>query len=266
MSDIVPRTAEGEQARWRPLAAVDRRVLGVLIEKAKTTPDAYPMSSNSLRSGCNQKNNRFPLMDREIEDVEESLARLRAVGAVTEVQGGGRVARFRHHAYEWLGVDKTELAVMAELLLRGAQTEGELRGRAARMEPIADVAALRPIVASLQDKKLVISLTPAGRGHMLTHALYEPRELEKVRAEAQSGAAAHEAAETDAPSVPARPKPIAASSLPSPSRVSPPAASSDATPLATQQAVDELRRELETVRAEMAGLRKDLDDLWSNFR
>src|SRR5262245_62757548 len=129
------------------------------------------MSLNALRTGCNQKNNREPVTQLTDEDVEESLARLRPLGAVEEVQGSGRVARFRHHMYEWLGVDKVELAVMAELLLRGAQTEGELRGRAARMEPIADLAALRPILASLKQKGLVVSVTPEGRGHVLTHAL-----------------------------------------------------------------------------------------------
>src|SRR5690606_19608238 len=115
-----------------------------------------------------------------LDDVEASLERLRAVGAVVEVQGGGRVSRFRHKAYDWLGVDKTELAVMAELLLRGAQTEGELRGRAARMEPIADLGALRPVLDSLSSKKLIVSLSPAGRGHVLSHALYLEREMEKL--------------------------------------------------------------------------------------
>ncbi len=119
----------GRAPAWHPLQALDRRVLGVLVEKAKTTPEAYPLSLNALRTGCNQKSNRYPLMEVEPEDVEESLERLRGLGAVAEVQGGGRVARFRHCLYDWLGVDKAELAVMAELLLRGAQTDGELRGR-----------------------------------------------------------------------------------------------------------------------------------------
>src|ERR1700730_8776997 len=127
MSEIVPRPGDQQQPRWRPLSAIDRRVLGVLAEKAKTTPDGYPMSINSLRSGCNQKSNRHPLMELELEDVEESLTRLRAAGAVAEVQGSGRVLRYRHYMYEWLGVEKVELGVMTELLLRGAQTEGELR-------------------------------------------------------------------------------------------------------------------------------------------
>src|SRR5262249_8237460 len=152
-------------------SAQDRRVLGVLVEKAKTTPDAYPMSVSAITSGANQKSNRFPSMNLEPDDVQESLDRLRQLGAVGEVQGSRRRPRVRHYLYEWLGVDKVELAVMAELLLRGSQTEGELRGRAARMEPIADLAALRPVLQSLKGKNLVIPLTPEGRGHVLTHAL-----------------------------------------------------------------------------------------------
>jgi uncharacterized protein YceH (UPF0502 family) len=128
-------------------------------------------------------------MQLELDDVQESLDRLRSLGAVAEVIGGGRAAKYRHHFYEWLGVDKAESAVMIELLLRGAQTEGELRGRAARMEPIADLAALRPVLQSLKAKGLIISLTSEGRGHVVTHALYEPRELEKLRAEYAGGAA-----------------------------------------------------------------------------
>ena len=132
------------QHRWQPLGAIDRRVAGVLAEKAKTTPDAYPMSLNAVRTGCNQKSNRWPAMELEQDQVEESLDRLRALGAVGLVEGGGRVQKYRHYLYEWLGVDKAELAVMTELLLRGDQTVGELRSRATRMEPIADLAALGP--------------------------------------------------------------------------------------------------------------------------
>ena len=123
-------SAPPQTAKWRPLAAIDRRVLGVLVEKAKTTPDQYPITLNGLCSGCNQKSNRFPQMEVKPEDVEDSLERLR-LGAVTEIQGSGRVAKYRHLAYEWLGVEKLELAVMTELLLRGTQTEGDLRGRGA---------------------------------------------------------------------------------------------------------------------------------------
>ena len=128
--------------QWKPISAIERRILGVLVEKAKTTPDAYPMSLNALTTGCNQKNNRDPQMHLAADDVSDALDRLRGLNAVLEVHGDSRVARYKHRLYEWLGVEKVEMAVMAELLLRGAQTIGELRGRAARMEPIT---ALRSV-------------------------------------------------------------------------------------------------------------------------
>lgn len=181
-------TETKEKPAWQPVGPIERRVLGVLVEKAKTTPDVYPMSLNALRTGCNQKNNRDPIMQLTDEQVEASLANLKALSAAEEVQGSGRVSRYRHRLYEWLGVDKVELAVMAELLLRGTQSEGELRGRAARMEPIADVAALRPILASLKNKGLVVSVTAEGRGHVVTHSLYAPDEVQKVRAQFESNA------------------------------------------------------------------------------
>src|SRR3954470_17060012 len=167
--------------RWQPLNMRQRRVFGVLVEKAKTTPDVYPMTINGLVAGCNQKSNREPVMNLSADDVEQVLEELRGMGAVTEVQGSGRVAKYPHHAYEWLGVEKTELAVMTELLLRGEQTLGELRGRAARMEPIADVGALRPVIDSLIKKDLMIELTPPGRGQIVSHNLYKERELNELK-------------------------------------------------------------------------------------
>jgi uncharacterized protein YceH (UPF0502 family) len=170
----------------------------VLVEKAKTTPDGYPMTISALVAGSNQKTNRSPLMSMTADEVEETLAELRELGAVTEVQSGGRVARYKHRMYEWLGVDKVELAVMAELMLRGDQTVGELRGRAARMEPIADLGALRPILQSLMQKNLVIALTPEGRGQSVTHNLYKPRELDELKARYAAGAPAPSSAEGEA--------------------------------------------------------------------
>jgi len=170
-----------DDPRWKPLTAIQRRVLGVLVEKAKTTPDAYPLTLNALTNGCNQKSNRQPKMERETHEVEESLEELRAMGVVTEIWGSGRVPKYRHDAYDWLGVDKQEMAVMVELLLRGEQTVGELRGRAARMEPIADLATLQPLLVSLQERGLVISLTPAGRGQVVTHGLYQEAEQTEIQ-------------------------------------------------------------------------------------
>jgi uncharacterized protein len=252
--------------RWQPLEGIQRRVLGVLVEKAKTTPESYPLSLNALRSGCNQKNNRSPLMQLEEEQIEETLDELRKLGAVAVVQGGGRIDRYRHLAYEWLGVEKVELAVMTELLLRGSQTVGELRGRAARMEPIKGLSELQPTLDTLLAKGLIQYLTPPGRGSVVTHTLYLDREMDKVRREAALHvttsdvpvAAAREVAPAADRPTPARPQPANSSN------------SSEADDLRDQ--VDSLReelagvkRELETARAEFTSaadaLRRDLDQL-----
>jgi uncharacterized protein YceH (UPF0502 family) len=121
-------------------------------------------------------------MTLDASDVEQVLDELRALGVVTEIQGSGRVAKYRHEAYRWLGVDKPEIAVMTELLLRGEQTLGELRGRAARMEPIADLAALKPIVDALVRRGLMIEVTGPGRGQLVSHNLYKERERDDLLA------------------------------------------------------------------------------------
>lgn len=174
-------TESAERAARVELSPRQRRVLGVLIEKAKTTPDAYPLSLNALTNGCNQKSNRSPQMSLNLDEVQDAVDELRHMGAAMEVQGGARVPKYRHQAYDWLNVDKFELAVLGELLLRGEQTVGELRARANRMSPIADMNALRPILASLMQKGLVISLSPPGRGQVVTHNLYKEREMDSVR-------------------------------------------------------------------------------------
>ena len=204
----VPATAPAAEAppRWRPLGSRQRRVVGVLVEKAKTTPDGYPMTINALTNGCNQKSNRWPLMNLSQEEIEQALQELREAGAVVEIQGGGRVPKYRHQMYEWLGVDKVELAVMAELLLRGEQTVGELRARASRMEPIADLNQLRPVLQSLSNKKLVVLLTPEGRGQMVTHGLYPEQELEELKARVAAQPARSAAADGAAEGDSARPR------------------------------------------------------------
>ena len=74
---------------WQPLSAIDRRVIGVLVEKAKTTPDQYPLTVNAIVTGSNQKNNRYPQMQIDADDVTESLDRLHTLGLITEVPGSG---------------------------------------------------------------------------------------------------------------------------------------------------------------------------------
>jgi len=177
----LPPTTPQTEKTWTALNATQRRVAGVLVEKAKTTPEQYPLSLNALTNGCNQKSNRNPQMELDADQVEQALEELREMGATVEIQGGGRVAKYKHCLYEWLGVDKVEMAVMTELFLRGEQTVGELRGRAARMEPIADLSALRPILGSLVGIGLVVTLTPEGRGQIVTHALYDERAMEELK-------------------------------------------------------------------------------------
>lgn len=166
---------------WKPLNANQRRVLGTLMEKSKTTPDAYPMSYTGLATGCNQKNNRDPLSNLTVEQVEAIVDELRALGAAAIVQGSGRVTKVRHYAYNWLGLSKVEAAVMTELLLRGAQTMGELRTRASRMEPISDMSVLQEIFDGLKQRGLVVALTPPGRGQIVSHNLYPEWEIEKLK-------------------------------------------------------------------------------------
>ena len=198
---------EAEAPKWQALNRNQRRVLGVLIEKAKTTPDSYPLSLNGLTTGANQKSNRSPLMNMSADDAEEALDALRGMGAVAEVQGGGRVAKYRHYAKDWFSVSGKELAVIAELLLRGSQTVGELRGRAARMEPIKDMAELQPILDGLVAKELILELTPKGRGQMVTHNLFEPHEMDRVLESAQQAASsAATAAPSKPPAAPAAPR------------------------------------------------------------
>lgn len=186
---IPPTDITSEPHKWTALEATQRRVLGVLVEKAKTTPGAYPLTVNAIVTGCNQKNNRDPLTAYDDIEVERALDALCTLKVASEIDWMGRVPKYKHHAHEWLGVSRTELAVLAELLLRGAQTLGDLRGRAARMEEIADLAALKPIVDGLLARGLMIELTPAGRGQVVSHNLYLAPELAALTQQYAGGAA-----------------------------------------------------------------------------
>lgn len=177
-SESAPASLAGP---WPVLDIQERRLLGVLVEKAKTTPDAYPMSVNALVTGSNQKSNREPILNLSDLEVEETLVRLQQKGLAIKITGG-RVVRWRHNLYEAWHVDKVELAVMGELLLRGPQTEGELRTRASRMEPIEDLDSLRNVLRPLVERRLVVYLTPEERrGAVVTHGFHDPRELERLR-------------------------------------------------------------------------------------
>lgn len=230
-------TPQSEQLPPKPLPYRQRRILGVLMEKARTTPDAYPLSLNGLVSGCNQKSNRHPVMDLTAEQIEDELEKMRAAGVVAEIQGGSRVPKYRHFGYDYMQVKGAEAAVMIELLLRGEQTAGELRTRASRFEPIADLHTLQTLLDGLIQRGLVVPLTPAGRGQLITHNLYLPEELSRLRqltggaadSQPQANVSTQPAAQPVAQPVaaPAPTTPVSSVSAPSPAppAVSPPAAS-----------------------------------------
>jgi uncharacterized protein YceH (UPF0502 family) len=233
------------------LDAKERRVLGVLVEKAKTTPDAYPMSLNALVTGCNQKSNREPVMFLSEEDVEYVLTRLQKGGLVVKITGG-RVERWRHTLYETWHVDKTEIAILTELLLRGPQTEGELRTRASRMEPINDLDHLRQLLRPLIERNLVVYLTPEDRrGAVLTHGFHDPRERDQLRA--------HHAAEPAPVSAPPSAPPLAPVAPPPPSKA-------DAALPQIEAALAEAKGEIAALKATVAALQANLTAVQTELR
>ncbi len=168
---------------WEPIPPLERRVLGVLIEKQKTSrsSEGYPLTLNSLTTGCNQKSNRDPVLDLTEDDVEEPLTSLQKKGFVTRVTGS-RVEKFRHELYEAWTRNGAQMAVLAELLLRGPQTKAELRARAARMDAIDTLDQLDEVLKPLVERKLVVWLTdPDRRGAQLTHGFHQPGELSNLR-------------------------------------------------------------------------------------
>ncbi len=241
----------GPGAAWVPLNPRERRVVGVLAEKGQTTPEYYPLTVAAVVAGCNQKSNRDPITNYDPDDVEDTLQSLRKKGVTIMVESSsGRVPRWRHTLYDWLKVSKAELAVIIELLLRGPQTEGELRSHANRMAPFPDLAALQTVLDALTPRGLVVYLSPPGqkRGVMLTHGLYPPDELEKVRlAFAASGAAG---GDDDVPAriSTARGELLAATTAPAWA----------AELAAVRSEVDELRKSLATLAAELRELKTSL--------
>ncbi len=136
------------------------RVLGCFIEKEMTTPEYYPLTLNALTNACNQKSNRDPVVTFDETDVVRALDRLRHLGLAMQAGEGGRVPRYRHSLMEKLHLEPEELAVMAELMLRGPQTVGEIRGRADRMHPLNSLDEVEEILKTLAEREesLVVQL------------------------------------------------------------------------------------------------------------
>ena len=136
--------------------AIEIRVVGCLIEKQRTTPDAYPLSLNALRLACNQSTNRDPVVDYDEATVSEALRRLALRGWTRLASGAGsRARKYRHLLPEALGVDEAELALLGVLMLRGAQTPGELKQRSERLHGFAGLAEVEATLDRLIERGYV---------------------------------------------------------------------------------------------------------------
>ncbi len=134
-----------------PLNAAEARVLATLMEKARTVPDSYPLTLNSLQSGCNQKSSREPIMNLSEDEIAQALDGLRERSLVFE-SSGGRVARYEHNFERALGVPSQAAALLGLLLLRGPQTAGELRLNAERWHRFADIGSVEVFLEELQER------------------------------------------------------------------------------------------------------------------
>jgi uncharacterized protein len=136
--------------------AVEIRVLGCLVEKQRTTPDAYPLSLNSLRLACNQSTNRDPVVDYDEAAIRAALERLGRRGWTRLASGpGSRAAKYRHLLDEALRLSPSELSVLAVLMLRGPQTPGELKTRSERLYPLSSLADVEEVLGRLIERELV---------------------------------------------------------------------------------------------------------------
>ncbi|HEX3147196.1 MAG TPA: DUF480 domain-containing protein [Gemmataceae bacterium] len=163
-----------------PLPTLERRALGVLVEKALTAAAPEPLTLNAVVLGCNQKSNRDPVMDVEEPEVDDALERLQRKGLVFRITGG-RAERWRHNCYDAWKVAKPELALIGELLLRGPQTAAEARARASRMEPL-DQETATSAIKRLVEHGFIVWLAPENRrGANLTHGFYTADELARLK-------------------------------------------------------------------------------------
>jgi uncharacterized protein len=139
--------------------AVEIRVLGCLLEKQRTTPDAYPLSLNALRAACNQSTNRDPVVSYDEPAIRDALARLHRRGWTRLASSAGsRAAKYRHLVDDALGLGGDEQAILCVLMLRGPQTPGELKGRTERMHPFAGLVEVEEVLDRLGGRRLVVRL------------------------------------------------------------------------------------------------------------
>lgn len=177
--------------------AVEIRVVGCLLEKQRTTPDAYPLSLNALRLACNQATNRDPVVDYDETTVVEALRRTALRDWTRLASGAGsRARKYRHLLDEALDADPAELALLAVLMLRGTQTPGELKQRADRQHSFADLAAVHETLEKLVERGYVERL-PRRPGQK------EERYAQLLGGQEQEGTSEERAEPSPPPSVPA---------------------------------------------------------------
>jgi uncharacterized protein YceH (UPF0502 family) len=179
----------------RILTPIEARVLGTLMEKARTVPDSYPLSLNSIVSGCNQKTSRDPLMEVSDDEVRSAIDSLKKQSLVFE-GSSSRVPRYEHNFQRAAAVTEAQSVVMGLLLLRGAQTPAELRTSGDRWYRFADTAALETVLQELQQRgdeggqPMVQKLprAPGAREQRWTHLLCGEPDLEALIANSPAAA------------------------------------------------------------------------------
>jgi len=190
--------------------AVEIRVVGCLVEKQRTTPDVYPLTLNALRLACNQSTNRDPVVDYDENTIRAAIDRLVQRKWVTLASWSNRRSmKYRHTLDRALSLDDAEVAVLDVLMLRGAQTPGELKARTERLHRFGDMGALSGTLERLIARQLVARLErrPGQREERYTHLLgnedapdpeqREPAMVEPPRAEPASAARPPAAASSD---------------------------------------------------------------------
>lgn len=160
------------------LTLLQTRVLGVLVEKQHTVPDTYPLSLNALVSGCNQKTSRDPVMNAAEAEVQIAVDELKFMSLVME-GAGSRVTRYEHNVGRVLQVPPQSVAILATLMLRGAQTPGELRINCERLHKFSDISSVEVFLHELRDRAagaLVVELPrkPGARENRWAHLLSGP--------------------------------------------------------------------------------------------
>ena len=170
----------------RLLDDIEARVVGCLVEKDLATPEYYPLTLNALTNACNQKSNRDPVMLFEETDVIRALDSLRKKQMAHQSAEGVRAAKYCHNLEAVLNLDPEDLAILAELLLRGPQTVGELRNRAERMCPVGDLQAVEELLQNLMEREepLVMRLPrqPGRKEHRFAHLLSGLPDIEESAA------------------------------------------------------------------------------------